>query len=53
MTGGNNYLAIYHSVLLSLTYYGHFAMHEVDVRVVVCRGLSDAFLNHNGEGRGK
>jgi len=28
-------------------------MHEVSTRVVVYRGLSDAFLNHTGAGRGK
>jgi len=53
MAGGNSYLAMYHSVHLSLTYPVHSAIHEVFARVVVYRGLSDAFLNHTGIKRGK
>jgi hypothetical protein len=53
MAGGNSYMVMYHSVPLSLTYTGHSAMHEVFARVVVYRGLSEAFLNHTGAERGK
>jgi hypothetical protein len=52
MAGGNKYLAINHSVLLSLAYSGHSAMHEVLARVVY-RVLSDAYLYHTGGGRVK
>jgi hypothetical protein len=53
MAGGNNYLAIYHSFRLLPTYSGHSAMHEMFARVVVCRGLFDAFLYQTGIGRRK
>lgn len=46
-------MVMYHSIPLSLTYTGHSAMHEVFARVVVYRGLSEAFLNHTGAERGK
>jgi hypothetical protein len=48
MAGGNYYLAIYHSVLLSLMYCGHSAMHVVFARIVVYRGLYDALLYQTG-----